>query len=467
MKIDFTHIAIEIIDGCNYYCDFCIRNANRGIKNPLSEEELENWLKKATNGTKLKLLSLTGGEPFLHKNFLNLIKIADKYSENITITTNASIINDDIMMYLEGKENYNFIISLDSSTAELHNEIRGHKLAFDKVNKFTEICNKKKIPFFINITVGPNNYKTTYNTIKKALKLGAENVSVALIKPEGRGLKNISNEILTSVGFQVKQAQKDFYPFDILFSDPLSHIFSPEESIKRKYHFCAAGSNVLHIQNNGDILMCTSSQEVLGNINSLSNFDNLHADSRMESIRRRESITGICGSCNFLFSCGGCRCRASKVSSILGTDYLCPLSYISESKENTAILNRLQNIESSHDNVAMININDINTFINKEDISAYHSIILTPFVLEYGNYEELVKNIGTNTKSGQYIYIHDKSNFKIPLLSDMLPIVKNGKMIYCHSRLSIFNFMKKLKLKNIEVIYFDADGNFLIKGQVL
>jgi molybdenum cofactor biosynthesis enzyme MoaA len=27
MKIDFTHVAIEIIDGCNYSCSFCIRNA--------------------------------------------------------------------------------------------------------------------------------------------------------------------------------------------------------------------------------------------------------------------------------------------------------------------------------------------------------------------------------------------------------------------------------------------------------
>lgn len=342
MNINFSHIAIEIIKGCNYKCSFCIRNAPLNNAQQLPVNTIDLWLNKLSHNNKLELVSITGGEPFLHKELLSIIQKCNNYADNVVITTNGSIIDYDILSWISQNHKTFFIVSLDSYQANIHNKIRGNKKAFSNVLKFTQACKNLNIPFLVNITISNNNYKDIYKTIKKALELGAEDVSIALVKPEGRGDNCINNEILTSVGFQIKQAQKDFYCSKITFSDPLSHIFSPEDLQHRKNFFCGAGANVLHIQNNGNILLCTSSNESLGNISNLENVNSLKQDFRITSIRKRENFSGTCKTCDFKWTCGGCRCRASKCTSILGEDYLCPIVKVLNEQERL-ILKSIKN----------------------------------------------------------------------------------------------------------------------------
>lgn len=459
MNINFSHIAIEIIKGCNYKCSFCIRNAPLNNAQQLPVNTIDLWLNKLSHNNKLELVSITGGEPFLHKELLSIIQKCNNYADNVVITTNGSIIDYDILSWISQNHKTFFIVSLDSYQANIHNKIRGNKKAFSNVLKFTQACKNLNIPFIVNITISNNNYKDIYKTIKKALELGAEDVSIALVKPEGRGDNCINNEILTSVGFQIKQAQKDFYCSKITFSDPLSHIFSPEDLQHRKNFFCGAGANVLHIQNNGNILLCTSSNESLGNISNLENVNSLKQDFRITSIRKRENFSGTCKTCDFKWTCGGCRCRASKCTSILGEDYLCPIVKVLNEQERL-ILKSIKN---------KISYNEITTIKScqlekKQDKILNNTLIIEELIFKTQEYLKIAKKIKNNIKNVKEVYIFDTFDTNIIPQSEYVPILLKNKIHYKFSRLAIYKFLKALGAKHIEIIYFDKKLNFLIKG---
>ena len=83
-------IYLEITNGCNLNCEFCIKN-NRKIEyiNIDNFKLILNKLKKHTDYLYFHVL----GEPLLHPNINELIEIASK-SFNINITTNGYLINN-------------------------------------------------------------------------------------------------------------------------------------------------------------------------------------------------------------------------------------------------------------------------------------------------------------------------------------------------------------------------------------
>ena len=86
----FKKIYLEITNGCNLNCEFCIKN-NRKIEyiDIDNFKLILNKLKKHTDYLYFHVL----GEPLLHHNINELIDIASK-DFNINITTNGYLINN-------------------------------------------------------------------------------------------------------------------------------------------------------------------------------------------------------------------------------------------------------------------------------------------------------------------------------------------------------------------------------------
>ena len=89
MKKRFKKIYIEITNGCNLNCDFCIKN--KRINKFISIKEFKVLLNKIKDYTDYLYLHVLG-EPILHPNINELIDIAS-FNFKINITTNGYIIN--------------------------------------------------------------------------------------------------------------------------------------------------------------------------------------------------------------------------------------------------------------------------------------------------------------------------------------------------------------------------------------
>lgn len=120
-----SNVTIQVTQNCNFRCEYCAFTDNNGITRTHNSKKM-NWttMKKSIDfihnisiDSNQITIGFYGGEPFLETE---LLKRAISYSNNLfigksilyAITTNASLLTDDILNYLN---NYNvsLTISLD------------------------------------------------------------------------------------------------------------------------------------------------------------------------------------------------------------------------------------------------------------------------------------------------------------------------------------------------------------------
>ena len=85
----FKKIYIEITNVCNFACSFCYRSARKSVF--MSAENFEIVVKKIRPYTDYIYLHILG-EPLLHPQFAQIIKIASDSGLQINMTTNGSLL---------------------------------------------------------------------------------------------------------------------------------------------------------------------------------------------------------------------------------------------------------------------------------------------------------------------------------------------------------------------------------------
>jgi MoaA/NifB/PqqE/SkfB family radical SAM enzyme len=94
---------------CNFDCSYCGASTHDATSNHLSWNIIEKTIKKLgaiSQGQKKKLkLSLTGGEPYLHPQFIKILQLAKAEGvSRISVTTNGSVhlkIYEESLNYLD------------------------------------------------------------------------------------------------------------------------------------------------------------------------------------------------------------------------------------------------------------------------------------------------------------------------------------------------------------------------------
>jgi len=116
----FKKIYIEITNVCNLKCKFC-PETNRN-KEFMSLEKFEEVIKKIHNYTNLVCLHVKG-EPLLHKELEDILKILERYNLKANITINGTLIKDKLDVLKKSKSLRQINFSLHSITQnKLFNE---------------------------------------------------------------------------------------------------------------------------------------------------------------------------------------------------------------------------------------------------------------------------------------------------------------------------------------------------------
>lgn len=82
-------MTIRIINTCNQFCLHCMQQSGPNEKDIMSLETFQNTL-EFINSTSTKLINISGGEPTLHPELLDFLKLAVKYNKEIVLLTNGS-----------------------------------------------------------------------------------------------------------------------------------------------------------------------------------------------------------------------------------------------------------------------------------------------------------------------------------------------------------------------------------------
>lgn len=337
MKNGFEMKALSfmITDKCNLNCSFCSRNSGLQSHQYMEPEFIKKHLLEALSWSSLSVVNLTGGEPFLHPNISQILEIINSLGLNTRINTNGLFLDSKIHQIID-KYNVNlFTISLDSSIANIHDDIRGLSGAFDKTISNIKILVSQKRKVFIKATVNESNVNTIFDLMRLCEELGVYGFSFGRAMPIGRAKNNklnnsefINNYI--NMGYKVSSYASNS-KMQILIDDPLRHFFDKRiieyianYDIPEMRGGCSAGCRFLLILPNCDVLACPAISEPCGNLLT-ENLQNIWYNSKqIKELRSRKNLEGDCKNCINKNICGGCRAYAESCSgNLLSEDTFC------------------------------------------------------------------------------------------------------------------------------------------------
>lgn len=176
----------EVTDMCNLSCPYC--------HNPPEKNTFMDFInfKKAINILKENgfcNIVLSGGEPLLHPNLKEMLVYLDTHNFNVTLVTNACLMDDAWINFILGCKNITLQISLDGVDEKTNDILRGSG-SYEKIiyvlNKLTE---SGYTGCTIRMTVSKINYLQTKEVFDYAIEKGL-NPKFAFVKNAGRAISN-------------------------------------------------------------------------------------------------------------------------------------------------------------------------------------------------------------------------------------------------------------------------------------
>lgn len=154
---------------CNCNCFFCASDETNvvGNNNEFSLVEAKKFLLSSPNRTNL---TISGGEPTIHKDFLEIVQFAKQHFEHISLMTNGIKFCDLNFLKSTLEAGVDSIsIPFYSSNKDEHNWMVGNPQAFDKVMQclynVNDFLSKRKFNIQIKLLLAKFTYKIIPNSI--------------------------------------------------------------------------------------------------------------------------------------------------------------------------------------------------------------------------------------------------------------------------------------------------------------
>lgn len=314
---------------CNLNCLHCYVPTNIGNSVELHTEDVFQVISELVD-MKIPLLILSGGEPLLRPDILDIIKFASECGLRVGLSTNGTLINRNMVRRLAEAGVAYIGISLDGASRYTHDYIRGVKGAYERALNGIRNCLKYNIKTGIRTIISKRTINEIPQIIDIATRLGVSRLCFYHIVPTGRGKEyiseNISNEERVKLIAFLCEVASLYDATEILtVCNPADGVYvykyaaeRDEELSKIIYKLlkasggCSAGTKICCIGPDGSVYPCQFMNEYpVGNILK-SSLKEIWSDDNdlLKPIRDRRLLKGMCGKCEYRDICGGCRVRA-------------------------------------------------------------------------------------------------------------------------------------------------------------
>jgi len=282
---------IAVTDKCNLSCVHCYVVKEK--KPIMSLQMIKNVIDQLEQAGCF-FLTFTGGEPFLRKDFLDILNYAQNKKFSIDILSNGTLITPKIAKKLAKIKINRIQISIYSAIPKIHNSITGKNNSFKKSKKAIKLLHNNKIKVHLACLVMSLNF-LSYKTVKKlAKKMGVKSSVAYPVRARHNGKKDT---------YRLRLNEKQLKQFILDNKKEVCQQFTKETN-KR---ICHAGSAICFISSTGDVTPCVLFPMSVG---SLYNKKFIEIWEKSPFLKKFRSLTISsflnCKNCKFLQFCRVC-----------------------------------------------------------------------------------------------------------------------------------------------------------------
>ena len=179
---------LKITDRCDLHCAHCFVSATRSGSD-MALEELRNALPRLVEA-RVANITLTGGEPLVHPDFLEFLRLLVGEHFDVTVCTNAVSLTDSLIEQMVTLGRIGVNVSLDGFSQESHGRFRGDPCSFEITVRNTERLASagilKGVLSTPNSFARPGEYTELFDF---AERLGAQYLLLNPLSSFGRGIR--------------------------------------------------------------------------------------------------------------------------------------------------------------------------------------------------------------------------------------------------------------------------------------
>lgn len=240
-------IIWQINNSCNFRCEYCFGLdvfESPGV-HPYSNQQISDSFDSTGCSW---LIVITGGEPFLHNNFIELLKLL---TQKHTIVFSSNFYSVEIYRLTEIENKENILLINASAHFEYRSKIRN---SLDDFIEKVLFLQDNQIPVLVSHVAYPPFIKNIENQFNYLRKKGIKDLSVLTFRSKYNNLNYPENYTEREIEF-IEKNSVDF----------------TESLIARKQtnfygHYCEAGLFFFFMDHKGNVRRCGSINESYGNL---------------------------------------------------------------------------------------------------------------------------------------------------------------------------------------------------------
>ena len=254
-----SEISIEILQRCPNRCIYCSSHSNPQATHIIPFDIIKNVIDDAKS-LGCKTVCLSGGEPFLHPQILDIISYIAKQQLTCYVYTSGIYMKDEVYSslpneYIEAIRGMvdKVIFNVEADSSALYDQIMGTDVGgFDMMKKSINDCVSSGLVVETHVVPMQVNFKHLKSIFDMCYQLGVSKVSILRLVLQGRALENLSlvkltgedSREITKLIKALKEAYKGKVRTGLPYSDSNCRIY------------CKAASDKINVRYDGNVYPC-------------------------------------------------------------------------------------------------------------------------------------------------------------------------------------------------------------------
>ncbi|MBR4625622.1 MAG: radical SAM protein [Alphaproteobacteria bacterium] len=276
------NISVAITQKCNERCVHCyIPHENKNVA--MSDSDFYHIVDMCYKMQSIVNFRVTGGECMSHPSFKKFIKYVKEKGFALSVLTNLTLLDDEIVDILKQGTLSNIQISMFSTNPEIHDKITMMSDSLDKTLKNIEKLENASIPFSIATQAMELNKNEIEDLHKFAQKHKCNlRCDWTIIAKENHNNDNLSYRI------------SDLANYKNICKTRLKYLDGYKEELRKELlrepkadttHLCNAGTNGLYIDTNLKVHPCPGWDLTVGDLKTESLSDIWHKSKVLQKVR--------------------------------------------------------------------------------------------------------------------------------------------------------------------------------------